>query len=207
MYEIQLATARVDGAITYARTVILALIEGDTPRSRNLATATRTILDDHLPTMQRLLDQLEDAVATHHPDPDSYQPGGDTAKRADDIIELTGRYDRHLRYNINGPLKHTAESVLLTMYSVPPARAAAMKSLLAETTGRDPSDETARAYRQAAREQAEDNDLHRRAINMPHHPEDPRPSSLAAAMQKKAVSAMDEIDRLCPPEDPAPANC
>ena len=202
MYDIELATARVDAAITYARTIILTLLDSDTPRSQPLAIATKTILDDHMPTLQTRMDQLEHTVRRHHHDPSDHQPSQANSRRSQELITLANRYEHHIRYAIHGDLQHTAESARLILLAVPPAQADAVQDLLAETTGRDPQDETARAYHQAAREAARDNALHRDAVaNLASDPEAQPDTTLSRSMLQRALDAIDTIDRLIPPRE------
>ena len=200
MYDIELATARVDAAITYARFLILNLLDGDTPNSRALAVATQTILDDHLATLESRMDQLEHTVRRHHQDPSHHQPSEANLRRAQELSALTERCDRHMTRTLQGNTEQTAESTWLAMTVIPQAQAAAVQGLLAETLARDPQDETALAYRQAAREAARDNVLHRTAITRSEsHQENEPHTPLSRSMLQRATQAMDTIDRLIPP--------
>ena len=156
-YEIQLAAARVEAVMAKTAKAMEVLLDGPDSLNSHVAKAVKTILDDHMRPLENRLRELDDALNFHHPDPATRpEPPGSHAMFADRVSDLTSRYENHMRRHHRRMDKYTAQGVFYTFTITAVVINAAVRTLGAEVISRDTSDPTARAYRTALLETAEE---------------------------------------------------
>ena len=97
-YDIEYAIAHHEAVTARAKAAITLLIDGPTPRDGQLARAVKTLLDDEAARLEAASERLEEAVARHYADPTHREVSEANRQRAKELVELTERYDRHIRY-------------------------------------------------------------------------------------------------------------
>ena len=158
-YDIEYATAHHEAVTARAKAAITLLIDGSTPRNGHLARAVKTILDDEAARLAAATDRLEEAVARHYADPTHREVSEANRQRTQELVELTDRYDRHIRSCFAQFKKSlpdsTPESDWLTMVLIPVINAPAVQQLGAEVISRSETDPTRQGYLDAMLEVAE----------------------------------------------------
>ena len=158
-YDIEYATAHHEAVTARAKAAITLLIDGPTPKNGHLARAVKTILDDEAVRLAAATDRLEEAVARHYADPTHREVSEANRQRAKELVELTERYDRHMRSCFAQFKKSlpdfTPESVWLTMVLMPVINAPAVQQLNAEVISRSATDPTRQGYLDAMLEVAD----------------------------------------------------
>ena len=158
-YDIEYATAHHEAVTARAKAAITLLIDGPTPRNGHLARAVKTILDDEAARLEAATKRLKEAVARHYADPTHREVSEANRQRAKELVELTERYDRHMRSCFAQFKKSlpdfTPESVWLTMVLMPVINAPAVQQLNAEVISRSATDPTRQGYLDAMLEVAD----------------------------------------------------
>ena len=200
MYEIELATAQLESTMATSKAAMLLLLDHPDTGNTHLAKAIKTILDDNVPIMARQMEQMEHTVRQEYQNPADRPVSEANAERVEELIALTHRYEQHMNALVN-PLQQFSEtSIQFTMLAYPITKARAIEFLNGEALTRDDADEAGQAYRQAMREAASENKMHRDVIEklqqsneIQHEP--------ARAMLQQTLDALDTIDRIIPPND------
>ena len=154
-YDIEHATAHHEAVMCRAKTAILNLLEGQTPRNRHLVKATISLLDFEYFRLQQTIADLETAVLSHYNDPADREVSEANLRRAEELSDLTVRYDHHINTYFRKPAKYTDHSVVLILTTFPVMNLTAVQQLNSELAGRDPGDSTYRGYRDAMVEVAD----------------------------------------------------
>ena len=200
MYEIELATAQLESTMATSKAAMLLLLDHPDTGNRHLAKAIKTILDDNVPIMERQMEQLEHTVRQEYQNPADRPVSEANAARVDELVALTHRYERHMNALVN-PLQQFSEtSIQFAMLAYPITKARAIEFLNGEALTRDDADEARQAYRQAMRETAAENNMHRDAIEKLQQSNDIQLEP-ARVMLQQSLHALDTIDRIIPPED------
>ncbi len=198
-YDIEYATAHHEAVTARAKAAITLLIDGPTPRNGHLARAVKTILDDEAGRLAAATDRLEEAVARHYADPTHREVSEANRQRAKELVELTDRYDRHMRscfaqFKRSMP-NFTNESVWLTMVLMPVINAPAVQQLGAEVISRSEADPTRQGYRDAMLEVADLIPELRKGLTI----QEPSGAGRHRQEWERAMAALDATDAITSP--------
>ena len=155
-HEIEYATAQVEAVMAKAEAAITILLDSPDGRNRHVAKAVQLILDDNMGPLARRMMQLEEAVDTHHPNPEEREVPDSQPMFANQLVELTMRYDQHMSRRFPRELRCTAQSVFYVLTIAPVMTNQAVHRLNAEVITREPRDPVRTGYLAALLEVAEE---------------------------------------------------
>ena len=153
--------------MTRAKTAITLLLDGPTPRNDHLAKAIQAIVNDEYLHLEATIGKLEQAVLAHYDSPGDRQVSEANGKRADELFELTSRYDNHMRRHFHKDLRWTEQAVKLALTLTPVINLPAVRHLNAEIVDREPGDKVHDGHRDAMIEVADFIPHMREALNKP----------------------------------------
>ena len=165
-YQIEYATANVEAIMAISQAAMEILLDGPDGRHSHIARAVQLILDDQVDPLQLRIQQLEEQVLKHHPDPYNRQVPESQPMFVERIRALTARYEHHMKSRFPKKLKHTEDSVFYTFTIVPIVINRALRHLNAEIITREPSDPIRLGYTSALRELAADIPQQRSVLTM-----------------------------------------
>jgi hypothetical protein len=194
-YAIEYATAHHEAVMTRAKTTMLLLLDGHTPRNSHLARAVQTMLDDEYGHLETTMAQLEEAVLAHYHDPAERVVSEANTKRAEELTALTSRYENHVRRYFQKELRWTEEAVKLVLTLTPVVNLAALRHLNAEVMSRAPGDPVHDGYRDAMIEVADFIPQMRSALARQENQEDYRSPDDRRRLEA-ALEALDAADAI-----------
>ena len=200
MYDIELATARLETTMAASKAAIIMVVDEPGNRNQHMAMAIKKLLDENQKTIEQQMQALEKAVRREYVNPANRPVSAANERKANELINLAKRFERHLNALESLPDKFTTMSISFMMLATPIINARSIEFLNGEALSRDPDDETAKAYHQAMREAAHHSDVERIAIER-METEGQLMNQRATRMLAEAKTALDTIDRLVPPED------
>ena len=159
----------------------------------------KTILDDEAGRLAAATDRLEEAVARHYADPTQREVSEANRQRAKELVELTERYDRHMRSCFaqfkKSPPDFTPESVWLTLVLMPVINAPAVQQLGAEVISRRETDPTRQGYLDAMLEVANLIPELRKGLTA----QEPAGAGRRRQEWERAIAALDATDAITTP--------
>ena len=194
-YHIEYATANVEAILAISQAAMEILLDGPDGRHSHIARAVQLILDDQVDPLQHRIQQLEEQVLKHHPDPYNRQVPESQPMFAERICALTARYEHHMKSRFPKKLKHTEDSVFYTLTIIPIVINRALHHLNAEIITREPSDQKRLGYISALRELAAEIPQQRSVLTMCREEREAK-TDRQRRFLKQAEEAIQDTDRL-----------
>ena len=192
-YDIELASARQEAVMARINSIMSMLLDGNDSQNRHTASAADIMLDENFNQLGKCRNLLVQEAETYYDSINSHPIRDSTVRLTNELNEISSRYLDHMTRTFSQEVAPTQESCTLILTMTPMANLAACQHLHSEMMLLEPGEVARQAYRDALKETAcyipsigVIRRKTRKLFRTDHH----------RRLQKQAVQALDEIERL-----------